>query len=316
MNKTWNINGTNYAEGSQPTNFDAGATINGIDQAWGSERTGFRQGDTPRINESISNIPLQCTLASNQVVLANGATVAQNLPYTPTLIAGQNTYTIRNVVTCQTKLSLVKSVNGGTEPVASWTLHTVNPTGAAAGPNGTSGSPGATGVAVTPSVTYPLAETGTTTGALNYVQSVAANAVLIPGSTGSWTCQEVGTDGITVIPGFADGLNGGVTVPLGKWVRCTAINQTATLVLRKLVQNTHGGTATAVELVPDRSTHRHLPRGAAHPDGDGFDGRGNVSTFARAVTYAISEAGGPAGYTLDSTRCDVVPASHESPNSR
>ena len=50
-----------------------------------------------------------------------------------------------------------------------------------------------------------------------------------------WTCQEVGTDGTTVIPGFADGLNGGVTVPLGKWVRCTAVNQTSTLALRKVV---------------------------------------------------------------------------------
>ena len=70
---------------------------------------------------------------------------------------------------------------------------------------------------------------------MNYLQSVAANAVLIPGSTGPWTCQEVGTDGITVIPGFADGLNGGVTVPLGKRVRCTAVNQTATMVLRKVV---------------------------------------------------------------------------------
>ena len=49
------------------------------------------------------------------MVLANGATVAQNLPYTPTLIAGANSYTIRNVVTCQTKLTLAKTVQGGTD---------------------------------------------------------------------------------------------------------------------------------------------------------------------------------------------------------
>ena len=42
----------------------------------------------------------------------------------------------------------------------------------------------------------------------------AANAVPIPGSTISWSCVQTTADGNTVIPGFADGLNGGVTVPL------------------------------------------------------------------------------------------------------
>ena len=48
-----------------------------------------------------------------------------------------------------------------------------------------------------------------------------------------------------MIPGFSDGLNGGVTVPRGNWVRCTAVNETATLQLRKIVNNTHGGTAVS-----------------------------------------------------------------------
>ena len=47
-----------------------------------------------------------------------------------------------------------------------------------------------------------------------------------------------------MIPGFSDGLNGGVTVPLGQRVRCTATNRTVDLVLRKVVINSFGGTAT------------------------------------------------------------------------
>ena len=306
VNKTWRINGTDYAEGSQPTNFAAGATIAGTPQGWGVERTGFRLGDTPAINETISNIPPQCTLTSNQVVLANGATIAQNLPYSPTLAAGQNTYTIRNVVSCQTKLTLTKSVQGGTEPITSWTLNALAPTGALAGPTGTSGSAGATGVSVTPGTTYPLAETGTTTGALNYIQFVDPNAVLIPGSTGSWTCQEVGTDGTTVIPGFSDGLNGGVTVPLGKWVRCNAINRTSTMIMKKIVQNTHGGTAVPANWTLTATPTGSFPAGLPAQSVTGSTA-GASFNVRPGVSYAISEAGGPAGYSLASTVCDNVP---------
>ncbi|GAA3617795.1 hypothetical protein GCM10022236_20030 [Microlunatus ginsengisoli] len=306
VNKQWRINGTDYPDGSQPTNFVAGATIAGTAQGWGVERTGFRQGDTPAINESISNIPIQCTLTSNQVVLANGATVTQNLPYTPTLIAGQNTYTIRNVVTCQTKLTLTKTVQGGTEPLASWTLDAVAPSGALAGPNGTSGSAGATGAAVTPGVTYPLAEIGNGGSTLNYVQFVNPNATLIDGSTGSWTCQEVGTDGTTVIPGFADGLNGGVTVPLGKWVRCNAINQTATAILRKVVQNTHGGTAVPANWTLTATPTGTFPAGLPSHTVTGSTA-GSSFNVRPGTTYTISESTGPSGYTLDSVTCDVLP---------
>ncbi len=306
VNKAWRINGTDYPEGSQPTNFAAGATIAGTPQSWGVERTGFRQGDTPAINETVNNIPRQCTLASNQVVLANGATIAQNLPYSPTLAAGQNTYTIRNVVNCQTELTLTKSVQGGTEPITSWTLKANAPTGALAGPSGTSGSAGATGAAVTPDVTYPLSESTTIPSALAYAQFVDPNAVLIPGSTGSWTCQEVGTDGTTVIPGYSDGLNGGVTVPLGKWVRCNAINRTATMIMKKIVQNTHGGTAVPANWTLTATPTGSFPAGLPAQSVTGSTA-GASFNVRPGVSYAITEAGGPAGYSLASTVCDNVP---------
>ena len=306
VNKRGGSTARDYAEGSQPTNFEAGATIAGTAQGWGVERTGFRQGDTPIIDEAISNVPIQCTVNSRQVVLANGATIAQNVPYTATLIAGQNTYTIRNVVTCRTRLTLAKSVNGGTEPVTSWTLNAAAPSGALPGPTGTSGAAGATGIDISPSRTYPLAETGTTTGALNYTQFVDPNATLIPGSTGSWTCQEVGTDGTTVIPGYADGLNGGVTVPIGKWVRCTAVNRTATLVLRKVVQNTNGGTAVPANWTLTATPTGSFPAGLPTLTATGSTA-GTSFNVRPGVNYTIGESGGPAGYTLASTVCDTVP---------
>ena len=115
-------------------------------------------------------------------------------------------------------------------------------------------------------------------------------------------------DGTTVIPGFADGLNGGVTVPLGPWVRCNAVNQTATLVLRKVVVNNDGGTA-----VPSNWTLIARPTGtfpAGLPTQTVPGSTAGASFNVRpGVTYAISEFGGPPGYTLDSVNCDVVPGS-------
>ena len=57
-----------------------------------------------------------------------------------------------------------------------------------------------------------------------------------------------------VVPGFSDGLNGGVTVPIGTFVRCTAINGTAMFRLIKRVVNDNGGTA-----VPGTGSSRPRP---------------------------------------------------------
>ena len=76
---------------------------------------------------------------------------------------------------------------------------------------------------MTPNVRYALGEAG---GPGTYVQFVAPNAVINAPSTGTWLCQQVDAAGI-VISNFSDGLNGGVTAPLGARIRCTATNQTA-----------------------------------------------------------------------------------------
>ena len=109
---------------------------------------------------------------------------------------------------------------------------------------------------MTPGARYTLAESA---GDPRYIQRAGANAVPIPGSTVSWQCQEIDANG-NVIPGFADGLNGGVIVFIGLSVRCTAVNDTARLILIKNVTNDNGGTA-----VPADFTLVATPTGTASP---------------------------------------------------
>ena len=105
-------------------------------------------------------------------------------------------------------------------------------------------------------------------------------------------------DGTTVIPGFADGLNGGVTVPFGRWVRCTAINETATLVLRKEVVNDNGGTAVPSDWNLTARPTGTFPAGLPTQTVPGSTA-GASFNVRPGVTYALSEVGGPPGYTLD-----------------
>ncbi len=202
----------------------------------------------------------QCTLDSTAVTEFNGTDISEPLPYSPTLVTGSNTATVTNTVTCTSRLTLAKLVEGGDgddDPAPTdWTLDAVAPRGAprpqwchrvAGGDRGGHAGCG-----------LPLNESG---GDPNYAQSTEPNAVPIPGSTTSWSCVELAADGTTVIPGFSDGLNGGVNVPFGRWIRCTAVNQTATLELRKVVENSYGGTAE-----PEDWSITATPTGTFLPD--------------------------------------------------
>ena len=118
----------------------------------------------------------------------------------------------------------------------------------------------------------------------------------------SWSCVEIDGSG-NVIPGFSDGLNGGVTMPIGTFVRCTATNETATLNLQKLVINDSGGaalpsawqlTATPVAPVFPGITPVTVTGSTA---GVAFDAR-------PGQTYELTESG-PLGYTLVSISCTI-----------
>ena len=174
----------------------------------------------------------------------NGATLGTpaTLPYTATLSAPANDVTVTNTVTCDTRLTLVKQVFNGPATVlpTAWTLSAIPPTGTTL--TGQTGAPAITNAAVTPNTTYQLAESG---GDPRYVQDDnRTNLQINPLSTGSMTCVQIDAHG-DVIPGYSDGINGGVSVPLGYSVRCTATNRTAPLILIKHVVNDNGGTASA-----------------------------------------------------------------------
>jgi fimbrial isopeptide formation D2 family protein len=300
LNKTWVVNGITYAEGSQPAGLVASGTINGTNQPWGVPRTGLSQGASVTLDESLGSLPAQCTVGSSRLTSANGATVDLPLPATQTLNAGLNTYGITNTLTCPTRLTLDKTVRFGTASPTSWTLTAIAPVGGALpGPTGTDGVTGT----VTPGVTYTLREDG---GDPVYRQLTNPDAVLRPNATGSFLCIEVQPDGTTPIPGFSDGLNGGVTVPFGTWVRCRAINETASLRLVKEVINDNGGTAEPSDwelFATPTGTFPPALQPVEEPGASFADAE--VVNVRPGVTYSLSESSLP-GYTNTDIECQIV----------
>ena len=302
LNKNWVINGAApIPDGEQPSALVARGQLNGSTVPWGQIQSGFRQNDVVSVNEttSLASTPL-CTLVSSRLTNANGTTVNTALPNNQTLREGANSYTITNTVTCDTKLRLTKTVDGGIDPppASDWTLTATAPAGLP-GPSGQTGVNGS----VTAGATYTLSEDSPHP---EYVQFVAPNATPRPGSSGSWNCQQVQADGETVIPGFSDGSNGGVTVPFGTYVRCNAVNQTAVLGLVKEVNNTHGGTAVPGDWQLHATPTGTFPGNLPAVDQTGAAAANAVYVNVRpGVSYDLSESGGPAGYQLTSTECAV-----------
>ncbi|WP_170206131.1 prealbumin-like fold domain-containing protein [Klugiella xanthotipulae] len=301
VDKKWIVNGVSFNDGDQPLGFNSQLTLAGTNQAWSVARTGLTAGGSIAINETTSFTGRDlCTVDSSKVTTQNGATVDLALPYSATLLAGSNTYTVTNTVTCTAQVTLVKQVQGGSVTPSSWTLDAVAPAGALAGPNGATGTAGAT-APVTPNVRYPLVESG---GSGLYTQSITAGGVPVAPSIGSWQCVQLDSGG-NVIPGFADGINGGVTVPLGFRVRCTAVNQTASLTLIKQVVNNNGGTK-----LPADWTLTATPTGTNPVDvvAQSVAGStvGNTINVRPGTAYNLTETG-PSGYTQTSLQCNTGP---------
>ncbi|TAM87149.1 MAG: hypothetical protein EPN43_09625, partial [Jatrophihabitans sp.] len=145
INKTWVIDGTTYADGSQPPGYSAAPTLTGGSGAapttFGSPGLGYLFGDSVTVGETGPTMPAGC------------ANVASGALGQHTLGAGLNTYAITNTVSC-TYLTLVKDVNGTASPTA-WTLSATGPTPV----SGVTGAAGVTKVHVLPG-TYTLGESG------------------------------------------------------------------------------------------------------------------------------------------------------------
>ncbi|QIM17543.1 DUF11 domain-containing protein [Leucobacter coleopterorum] len=300
VDKTWVVNGVTYADGNQPIGIDAQLQLGGTNQAWGNPRTGLVVGSNLAISETTTFTGRDlCTLTDSKITEQNGSTVSLAVPYNAT-IAATNTYMLTNTVTCTSELTLVKQVQGGNADPTSWTLDAVAPGGALPGPNGASGSPGATAL-VTPNISYPLAESG---GSPLYTQSIIQGGNPQPPSTGSWSCVQINSQG-QVVPGFADGINGAVIVPLGFKVRCTAVNRTASLNLVKQVVNDDGGSRVPADWSLTATPTGTFPVGlVAQTVAGNVDGE--TISVRPGTTYNLSESS-LAGYSLSSLKCDVGP---------
>ncbi|TXK15967.1 DUF11 domain-containing protein [Microbacterium wangchenii] len=259
VTKNWVVNGVAYAEGAQPGGLSAQLQLTGPDdaaasnQGWGVTRSGYAQGDTVTVTEQVSLI--DTTLCTDDAVVTSLNGAAVDIPlgtgYDLTLSQAQNTATITNTVTCESRLTLAKEVDGGDADPTSWTLNASFLAGAPVeeglpGFSGVDGAPGTTSQPVTPNARYQLFESG---GDARYIQvDERTDLQSNPQSTGSATCIRVDENGDPYPnSGYSDGINGGVNVPLGYRVQCTFVNQDAQLTLLKTVVNDDGGSATADE---------------------------------------------------------------------
>ncbi|MFI9018679.1 hypothetical protein ACIGZI_32055 [Streptomyces griseus] len=209
VEKEWRIDGERYFHDDRPDGFEADLTLTGpgtgaaTPQEWGEERDGYALGDTATIDET-TTVPGTCTLESSRIVSANGTAADETLPYEAQLTEDENTFTVRNTVTCQdeeeSRLTLVKRVvnqHGGTAEPGDWTLTADGPEDL----SGTSGSEDVTDVTV-PSGTYTLGESD---GPDGYRAE-------------GWSCTGSGGENVPVI-------DDRVTLAAGDDITCTLTNK-------------------------------------------------------------------------------------------
>ncbi|KQM84187.1 hypothetical protein [Agromyces sp. Leaf222] len=313
VNKLWAVNGQPpVANGLQDPSLSGISTVNGAQVGFGIQTGGFTQGQTIPIGESLGALPTLCTIDSQRLTKSNGNTVNIDVSgantYPATLAGGLNTYEITNTVTCPTKLTLLKDVQGGPAATGDWTLTSLPPVDGPGGPYlpGPTGQDTGSGVVanVTPTAYYPLAEAGNTADTALYTQVDNRNPDLsVPGSTGSWNCVTLNANGGTDGAGNnAGGLNGGVRVPFGTWVGCTAVNQTSQVELRKVVDPANGGTA-----VPADWDLRTTPTSTANGEVTTTVKSGSTVFLRPGSTYGLSELNGPDGYDQVSLQCNIGP---------
>lgn len=298
-----------YPQGDQPAGLESVLSLTGPDpagateQGWGVERGGYLDGDQVTVAERVDLGLPGCTLTSASLNAYDGT--GPTGPTTDlgttspsgdvTLAAAANHWIVTNQVHCVSHLTLIKRVVGGSAPPSAWTLHAAGAGGALTGPSGTTG----VSAQVTPQVNYQLAEShGDDPALLEYVQDDERSLPLQnPLSTGSMSCDVAGG------AGDITGSQGGVVVPLGQDMVCTAINRTAAI---RIVKDVDGGDASPAEwtfhLMPvdpavDGLRSQTLA-GAAAP--------GSATTLRPGQTYRLEETGDVDGYQLRGLSCATV----------
>lgn len=106
VDKEWIIDGSRYADGTQPAGITAALGLTGpgsagaTPQPFGVVREGYRGGDAVTISEVTTVEPEECSLVSSAVRSTTGVELAGRVPTTVTLEPGANAFVITNVVTC------------------------------------------------------------------------------------------------------------------------------------------------------------------------------------------------------------------------
>ena len=321
VHKRWRVvseTGTqDLPNGIQPSDLQSQLSLGGpggaqpSPQGWGAERAGYRVGSdsSVRISEDVSIALPGCRLTDATLEAGppdasfpgSGEELDTNAPTTAQpLTAGTNEWTMTNRVVCRSTLKLHKDVASGNGDPSWWNLRAIGPGGALPGPDGAAGTPQTTGVEVSPDVAYQLAETSTTDdhAALHYLQSDERTRPLqYPQSSGSWACATVGA-GTPRDPSVS--AEGAVYVPLGMYVECTAVNQTAYLTVVKQVV---GGDAQ-----PGDFTFHVEPIAPVVPGGHGHDipgaaDPGSTITVRPTQHYRLTEVGAADDYQLTDLEC-------------
>ncbi len=292
-------------------------------KSFGTLYANLAHNSTVGVAETVSGLPPLCTnTATFSPTLSDGKTTLSK-----TTAEGVNVVTITNTVTCETRLTLEKSVTGSGAPATDWNLDAIAPATALAGPNGSHGSAGAT-APVTPGVVYPLAELATTDLAKTYTQQWRPtlqsewSANHAAGATGSWVCVSATGLGAGGAPVWGanqyDGRNGGVTVGVGGWSKCTAVNDpNPTLQLVKKIS-----VDGAETVVPVGDTRWTLSANWAAPGSGEFSGitpfpgtqspnpvtgpAGFAATTVKPGSYTLTETGSAPGFTNGTSFSCVV----------
>jgi len=309
VDKSWAITTadgtTTYPDGSQPAALHARLTLGNpggegsSEWAFGNPRSGYQADETVPVSEHVTvHDDIDCRLDR---VTFDGDDLPTTAPSTSvTLAAGDNVHAFVNHVTCTTTLQLNKHVMGGHAPADAWTL-TAHATGdAIPGPTGTSGVRGE----VTALGHYQLSEAlnRTSPELLAYKQiDNRTDLQSNPLSTGSMSCLAYDRDGHQLI-GWADGINGGVTVPFGRHVICTATNEVVPLDLIKVV---HGGPGVPSDWKLTATPVEPQVEGLPAESVAGAPAPGKRVWLRPGQTYRITESGGPAGYRQTGLLCHV-----------
>ncbi|WP_141393601.1 SpaA isopeptide-forming pilin-related protein [Glutamicibacter sp. BW80] len=278
VNKTWVVNGTEYAHGEQPVG-DAELSIDGQTAEFGEINAGHRIGDEVSIAETITGtLPELCEPTSSTIdgVETTSAT------HTMTATTLPNVVEIVNTVNCEQQLTLVKVVDNeifnGTSTRDDWTL---TATGTEQTITGTTEEISITDASVAVG-TYQLSEDDTVAGY----------------EPGTWSCDGTGT---------ADGAS--ITLDLGQEATCTIVNTALPGSVTWTKTNMSGELLAGAEWIltgplgedsPAIAVTDCIAEGCAGPDMDPAKGQFALPDL-KWGSYTLQETTAPPGYIKDGT---------------